>query len=95
MGDLLKLIWYAVAGLFRSRAALQTEALALRSWSELGGPPVKPPTRKGFGTHVIEAMLRSHVGGDVGLDWRAGGLVWAVTLPARGLQKEANAPDQA
>ena len=30
MGDLLKLIWYAVAGLFRSRAALQTEVLALR-----------------------------------------------------------------
>jgi hypothetical protein len=29
-GDLLKLIWYAVAGLFRSRAALQTEVLALR-----------------------------------------------------------------
>jgi hypothetical protein len=30
MGDLLKLIWYAVAGPFRSRAALQTEVLALR-----------------------------------------------------------------
>jgi hypothetical protein len=30
MGDLLKLIWYAVAGLLRSRAALQTEVLALR-----------------------------------------------------------------
>jgi hypothetical protein len=30
MGDLLKLIWYAVAGLFRLRAALQTEVLALR-----------------------------------------------------------------
>jgi transposase InsO family protein len=30
MGDLLKLIWYAVAGLFRSRAALQTEVLVLR-----------------------------------------------------------------
>ena len=30
MGDLLKLIWYAVVGLFRSRAALQTEVLALR-----------------------------------------------------------------
>jgi hypothetical protein len=29
-GDLLKLIWYVVAGLFRSRAALQTEVLALR-----------------------------------------------------------------
>ncbi len=30
MGDVLRLIWYAVAGLFRSRAALQTENLALR-----------------------------------------------------------------
>ena len=30
MSDLLKLIWYAVARLFRSRAALQTEVLALR-----------------------------------------------------------------
>jgi hypothetical protein len=30
MGDLLKLIWYAVAGLLRSRAALQTELLVLR-----------------------------------------------------------------
>jgi hypothetical protein len=30
MGDLLKLIWYAVTGLLRSRAALQTEILALR-----------------------------------------------------------------
>ena len=30
MGDLLKLIRYAVVGLFRSREALQTEVLALR-----------------------------------------------------------------
>jgi transposase InsO family protein len=30
MGDLLKLIWYAVTGLFRSRAALQTEIVVLR-----------------------------------------------------------------
>jgi hypothetical protein len=29
MGDLLKLIWYAVVGLFRSRAALQIEVVAL------------------------------------------------------------------
>ena len=29
-GDALTLIWYAVAGLFLSRAALQTEVLALR-----------------------------------------------------------------
>jgi hypothetical protein len=31
MGYPLKLIWYAVAGLFRSRAALQTEVLGISS----------------------------------------------------------------
>jgi hypothetical protein len=30
MGDLRKLIWYAVVGLFRSRAALEAEILVLR-----------------------------------------------------------------
>jgi hypothetical protein len=30
IGDLLKLVWYVVTGLLRSRAALQTELLALR-----------------------------------------------------------------
>jgi hypothetical protein len=29
MGDLLKLIWYTVSGLLRSRAALQTEILVV------------------------------------------------------------------
>jgi PAS domain S-box-containing protein len=61
--------------------------LVLR-WSELGGPPVQPPTCKGFGTHVMEAMIRGHVGGDVRLDWYAKGLVCEITLPTRGLQKE-------
>jgi hypothetical protein len=32
MGDLLKLIWYAVAGLFQSRAALQTARRAAERW---------------------------------------------------------------
>jgi PAS domain S-box-containing protein len=30
----------------------------LLHWTEVGGPPVNPPTRKGFGTHMIEAMIR-------------------------------------
>jgi PAS domain S-box-containing protein len=54
--------------------------LALR-WTELGGPRVNPPTRKGFGTHVMDAMIRGHVGGDVRLDWRAEGLVCEMVLP--------------
>jgi two-component sensor histidine kinase len=54
--------------------------LVLR-WSEAGAPPVTPPTVKGFGIHVMEAMIRGHVGGDVRLDWRAEGLAGEITLP--------------
>jgi PAS domain S-box-containing protein len=54
--------------------------LVLR-WTEAGGPPVNPPTHKGFGTNMIEAMIRGHEGGDVRLDWRAEGLACEITLP--------------
>jgi hypothetical protein len=40
-----------------------------------------PPTRMGFGTHVMEAIIRHHMGGDVRLDWRAEGLVCEMVLP--------------
>jgi PAS domain S-box-containing protein len=54
--------------------------LVLR-WTEAGGPSVNAPTRRGFGTHVMEATIRRHMGGDVRLDWRAEGLVCEITLP--------------
>jgi PAS domain S-box-containing protein len=50
-------------------------------WTEAGGPPVNPPTRKGFGTHIIEAMIRDHVRCDVRLDWRAEGLACEISVP--------------
>ena len=50
-------------------------------WTEAGGPPVNPPTHKGFGTDVIGAMIRAHVGGDMRLDWRTEGLVCEIALP--------------
>jgi PAS domain S-box-containing protein len=61
-----------------SRAA---DGRVVLRWTEAGGPPVTPPTHKGFGTHVMEAMIRRHVGGDVLLDWRAEGLACEITLP--------------
>jgi PAS domain S-box-containing protein len=54
--------------------------LVLR-WTEAGGPPVKLPTRKGFGTRVMEAVIRHHVKGDVRLGWHAHGLECEITLP--------------
>jgi PAS domain S-box-containing protein len=49
-------------------------------WAEAGGPPVNPPTRKGFGTHMTAAMIRG-AGGGVRLDWRVEGLACEIALP--------------
>jgi hypothetical protein len=39
-----------------------------------------PPTRKGFGTHVIERMIREQLKGEMHLDWRAEGLTCEIVL---------------
>jgi two-component sensor histidine kinase len=53
--------------------------LVLR-WTEKGGPPVRPPTRRGFGTRVVEHMIGGQLKGDLRLDWRAEGLVCEIAL---------------
>ena len=43
-------------------------------WVELGGPPVSaPPTRRGFGSRLLEATLKDQLGGKLLRDWRPGG----------------------
>jgi two-component sensor histidine kinase len=49
-------------------------------WTESGGPPAKKPTRQGFGTSVIERMIREQLKGEIHLDWRAEGLVCEIVL---------------
>jgi PAS domain S-box-containing protein len=51
-------------------------------WHEKDGPPVTPPTRKGFGTRVIERGLAHELEGTVHLDYRPNGLVCTIDFPA-------------
>jgi two-component sensor histidine kinase len=51
--------------------------LVLR-WEEQGGPPVVPPTRRGFGTRLIERMLASEMSGEVELRYEPAGVVCTV-----------------
>ncbi|MBC6981640.1 sensor histidine kinase [Caulobacter sp. 17J80-11] len=44
------------------------------TWIESGGPRVKPPTRKGFGTFLIEEALATETGRRVQLDYPPEGL---------------------
>jgi PAS domain S-box-containing protein len=65
-----------------------TDDQVMLRWVEAGGPPVNPPAHKGFGTHVIGAMIQAHAGGDMRLDWRTEGLVCEIALPAVMCQRE-------
>ncbi|MCJ2005867.1 HWE histidine kinase domain-containing protein [Methylobacterium sp. J-092] len=52
-------------------------------WRERGGPLVIPPTRKGFGSRLIERGLS---GGDVALSYPTDGVTCTLTSPLRGLR---------
>jgi PAS domain S-box-containing protein len=45
------------------------------TWRESGGPPVVPPSRKGFGTRLIERGLAAEIGGAVSLSFHPDGVV--------------------
>ncbi|MCW3836267.1 PAS domain S-box protein [Sphingomonas canadensis] len=51
------------------------------TWSEHGGPPVAPPSRRGFGTRMIERGLSAELGGSVKIDFVPEGLVCTVDAP--------------
>jgi two-component sensor histidine kinase len=51
------------------------------TWTEQGGPPVSPPTRKGFGTRLIQRNLAHDLGGDATIDYRPQGVVSVIRSP--------------
>lgn len=57
-------------------------------WQEQGGPPVTPPSRKGFGSRVLETGLAHELRGSVDLDYRPDGLVCIINIPAPGAHDE-------
>ena len=50
-------------------------------WEEAGGPPVTPPTRRGFGSRLIETGLRRQLRGEVELAFRPQGVCCTIDLP--------------
>jgi PAS domain S-box-containing protein len=52
------------------------------SWTERDGPPVSVPTRRGFGTMVMETMVTRSLHGIVDLDFPSSGVTWRLTCPA-------------
>ncbi len=48
------------------------------TWSEHGGPPVDVPSRRGFGSRLIERGLAGELDGTARLDFRREGLVCTI-----------------
>ena len=52
-------------------------------WVETGGPPLSPPSRKGFGSRMIEQGLALELEGTAHLDYAPEGLVCTMNFPAQ------------
>lgn len=51
------------------------------TWRESGGPPVTPPTRRGFGSRLIQGGLAQELQGEVRLDYAPAGVVCLIVMP--------------
>lgn len=56
------------------------------TWRETGGPPINdPPTTSGFGSTVIDGLVRSTLDSTVTVDFAKSGLVWTCRCPLAAL----------
>ena len=63
------------------------------SWTERGGPHVNLPSHKGFGTTVIDRMIRMTLGADVTLDYASQGFSWKLRCQADRVLEGGGAQD--
>ncbi len=66
---------YAGDGTLDIRWSVQAGSRVVLDWVETGGPPVVAPLRTGFGSRLIQSLLKGELAGDVVTDYRLGGLV--------------------
>jgi two-component sensor histidine kinase len=50
-------------------------------WKESGGPTVRTPKRKGFGSRLIEGSIAGTLGGSVSIDYDPAGIVARLSFP--------------
>ncbi len=63
------------------------DALFRFRWQESGGPLVKAPERRGFGSRLIERSLAGSFGQQAGISYEPTGVVWTMETPLSALQE--------
>jgi two-component system CheB/CheR fusion protein len=74
-GGFLEVTWQVDGGASRDSVRL--------TWIEVGGPSVKPPKRRGFGTQLIERSTTYELRGKAVLDYDEDGFRALLTFPLR------------
>jgi PAS domain S-box-containing protein len=79
---------YGALSISSGRVALEwqvetrrSEKRLLMQWRETGGPPVTPPSRRGFGSRLIEDGLSRELGGEVRILFEGEGVTCVVDAP--------------
>ena len=62
-------------------AGPQDQLTADFTWCERGGPPVRAPRRRGFGTRLLTRLTEAAFKGQVELDYDPAGFRWRLTAP--------------
>jgi PAS domain S-box-containing protein len=58
-------------------------------WQEYGGPPVSPPTRKGFGSTVLEQVMAEYFETPPKIEFASGGITYELTGALEGVMGQA------
>jgi two-component sensor histidine kinase len=61
--------------------ANQTNRRLTIEWRELDGPPVRQPTRRGFGSRLIERNVRHDLAGETKLTYATDGFRAEISIP--------------
>lgn len=64
-------------------------------WREIDGPPVTPPTRRGFGSTIVERTLPFELGGEADIDYHPSGVKARFRLPKQYFMIDSSAFEDA
>ena len=75
--------WSTESGRVAIRWSLGADGAFSLRWTEEGGPPVRPPGSRGFGSTILERVAGGYFAGTSTLDFAGEGLVFSIDGTAR------------
>ncbi|MBX4894481.1 PAS domain-containing sensor histidine kinase [Rhizobium bangladeshense] len=70
--------WLSLTWRLRGEAGAQPRIIL--EWHEHDGPPVRPPTRRGFGTRLMERCIERDLGGEFDLAFEQAGVACRISI---------------